>query len=174
MRSEIASPMVSSGVRSSEQLVDLEGAGDAAPHPLVRLERGDVVAFEQDAPGGRAQHAGEEVDHGGLAGAVRADQGMAGALLDRERDAVGRGDAAEMLVEAAGLEHDRHVTRPLQQRLARRSRPRIISTMRASRDRASRVCDGAEPDHEQDERAFEERQPQPVPMANTTAAITAP
>ena len=41
--------------------------------------------LEQDTPGIGLQHAGEQIDDGGLAGAVRPDQGMAGALLDPQR-----------------------------------------------------------------------------------------
>ena len=74
-----------------EQLVDLEGAGDAEPHPLVRLEI-DVMSSPSSrmSPGGRAQHAGEQIDEGGLAGAVRADQRVARALLDRDRNVARR------------------------------------------------------------------------------------
>ena len=46
---------------------------------------GDVVAFEQHLAAGRPQHAGQEIDECGLAGAVRPDQGMAGALLHPKR-----------------------------------------------------------------------------------------
>ena len=40
------------------------------------------LAVEQDAARGRPQHAGEQIDQRGLAGAVRADQRVARALLD--------------------------------------------------------------------------------------------
>ena len=65
-----------------EQLIDLEGAHDPQPHPLVRRAVADVLAVEQNAAGGRPLHAGEQIDQRGLAGAVRPDQGVAGALLD--------------------------------------------------------------------------------------------
>ena len=38
----------------------------------------DVLAVEQDAAGGRPQHAGEQIDQRGLAGAVRPDQARGG------------------------------------------------------------------------------------------------
>ena len=91
-----------------EQLVDLEGARDAELHPLVGREPGDGRAVEQDLPARRPQHAGEQVDEGGLAGAVRSDQGVAGAFLDRERDRIGGDDAAEPLVEASRFQDRRH------------------------------------------------------------------
>jgi hypothetical protein len=90
-----------------EQLIDLEGAGDAEAHALVRLEPGDRRAVEQDVAARWAQHAGEQVDEGGLAGAVGADQGVAGALANRDRDRIRRHDAAEPLVETAGFKHGR-------------------------------------------------------------------
>jgi hypothetical protein len=52
----------------------------------VHRQIGDVVAFEQDAPGIGLEHAGQQIDDGGLAGAVRADQRVARALLDPQRD----------------------------------------------------------------------------------------
>ena len=82
-----------------KQLVDLEGARDAEPHARMRAHAGDVVAVEQDLAGTRRQHAGQQIDDRGLAGAVRADQRMARALLDLERHIVGRDDAAEALFE---------------------------------------------------------------------------
>ena len=63
------------------ELVDLEGAREPAQHPGVNRQIGDVVALEQDPPAIGLEHAGQEIDDGGLAGAVRPDQGMAGALL---------------------------------------------------------------------------------------------
>lgn len=58
-------------------------------------ERLDLLPPVADAAGGRWQVAAEDVDEGGLAGAVRADKAVDVALLDRERDAVQRPDAAE-------------------------------------------------------------------------------
>ncbi len=66
----------------AEQLVDLEGAGEAARHPPMRFESGDVLPVETDSAGARAQQPGQQIDQRGLAGAVRPDQRMASALLD--------------------------------------------------------------------------------------------
>ena len=63
-------------------------------------------------PAARRQHAGQEVDEGGLAGAVRPDQGVPRARLEPERDVVGRGEAAEALVQADRLERRGHVRSP--------------------------------------------------------------
>ena len=64
------------------ELVDLEGARQAAQHAGMHRQIRDVVALKQDPPGIGLQHAGQQIDDGGLAGAVRADQRVAGALLD--------------------------------------------------------------------------------------------
>ena len=100
-----------------KQLVDLEGPRHAEPNALMRRQRGDVLAVENDAAVGRFQDAGQKVDHGGLAGAVRSDQRVARALLDRQRKIMGGNDAAEALFEAYGFE-DRHdfSVRPAQHR----------------------------------------------------------
>ena len=47
------------------------------PFCEIRLERqpGDVLAVEDDAARGRAQHAGQAIEERALAGAVRADDG---------------------------------------------------------------------------------------------------
>ena len=93
-----------------EQLVDLEGADDAAPDAPMGGQRRDVGAVEDDPSGGWQEHAGEQVDERRLAGAVRADQRVARAALDGQRDVVaGRGQAAEALDQRAGLEDGRHV-----------------------------------------------------------------
>ena len=90
-----------------EQLIDLERARHAEPHPLMRRSVGNVTAFEHDAAGGRLEHAGEEIDHGGLAGAVRPDQRVARALLHGQIDALRGKDAAEALFQPDGFK-DRH------------------------------------------------------------------
>ena len=64
--------------QAAEQPVDLEGARDAeldalAPAPCVVMS----CALQQHRAGRGQQHAGEQIDEGGLAGAVRADQRVA-------------------------------------------------------------------------------------------------
>jgi len=52
----------------------LEGPHEAAAHALRRPEAGDILVAERDRAGIRQEIAGDEVDEGRLAGAVRADQ----------------------------------------------------------------------------------------------------
>ena len=87
----------------------------------------DVLAFERDAAGGGLQHAGQQVDQRGLAGAVGADQRVARAARDVQADVVGGGDAAEALDQALGLQDDR---RSCGTALARRTRSTAASAAR--------------------------------------------
>ena len=79
-RCRMASATCSAGVMSGKQPRHLEGAHQPAPDALHRAHAGHVLAGERDLAGIRPQMAGDEIDEGGLAGAVRADQ----------RDAVAR------------------------------------------------------------------------------------
>ena len=60
-----------------EQRVDLERAHQPAFHPLMRLQRGDVVTAKMNASGVGPQHARHQIDESGLAGTVRTDQRVA-------------------------------------------------------------------------------------------------
>ena len=91
----------------AEQPIDLEGAGDAELDALGLRDRGDVAAVEQHAAGRRRQHAGEQIDERGLAGAVGTDQRVAGAALEPEVDVARGGERAEIFAQAAGLEQRR-------------------------------------------------------------------
>src|SRR5690606_40564869 len=94
-------------VHALEEARGLEGAGQAQAGHLVGLERGRLDVAD---PGGARrwrQVSGEEVDEGGLAGAVRADHRKDLALVDVEVDAVDGDDAAEPLDEPARREDDR-------------------------------------------------------------------
>ena len=57
----------------AEQADGLEGAGDAALGDQVGPQPGDVGAVQADRAAGGAQEAGDDVEQGGLAGAVGAD-----------------------------------------------------------------------------------------------------
>ena len=95
--------------RPAEQPVDLERARDAELDPLGLALAGDVAAGEQHATFGRRQHAGEEIDKRGLAGAVGADQRVARAGFELEVDILHGPERAEIAAERlrfeAGLAH---------------------------------------------------------------------
>ncbi len=80
-----------------ERLHDLERAGEPAPRRLERVLARHVLAGEADRAGGGLVDAGDEVDERRLPRPVRADEADDLALLQRERDVVGRLDAAERL-----------------------------------------------------------------------------
>ena len=79
---------------------DLEAAHQAEPRDLGRLHAGDVAVLEMDRAAGRRQEGGEQIEAGGLAGAVRADQGMDGAGAHAQRHIVHGDEAAEFRVKA--------------------------------------------------------------------------
>ena len=73
---------------------------------LVLLHRG-IEAVELDAAAGRAQQRGEHLDGGGLARAVRAEEGEDLALRDVEGDVVDGGEIAEAFDQMADRNHPR-------------------------------------------------------------------
>ena len=85
---------------------DLEGAHEAEPGDVGRSERRDVAAVVGDPALGRGQELGEQVEAGGLAGAVRADQRVDGAAAHVERHTVDGGEALEFLGQVRGREDD--------------------------------------------------------------------
>ena len=87
--------MLSSVVHALEQGDVLERAGDAAPRRLPWLHPGAALALEGDRALGRVIEAVDAVQHRGLAGAVRTDDGADLALEDVERDIAQRLHAAE-------------------------------------------------------------------------------
>src|SRR3954451_22457826 len=96
-----------------EELRQLEAAADAAVDDGPRREAEDRLAVILDLPGLWRQVAGRHVDEGGLARAVRADDGEELAGHDVEVDAVGRLHAAEGELQAAGgEERGAHGARP--------------------------------------------------------------
>src|SRR5579875_1190493 len=85
-----------------EKRIDLEGACEAAPHALARLEIRYVVLAQENSSGVGSKHAGHEVDQRGLAGAVRTDQRIARAHRKADGDVARDHEGAETLGEAAG------------------------------------------------------------------------
>src|SRR5258706_13621301 len=90
--------------KAAEERVDLERAADAALHALRLRHAGDVLAAEEDAARARRERAGEQVHERGLAGAVRADEGMARAGLEREVDPLRDRERAEILAKRSGFQ----------------------------------------------------------------------
>src|SRR5690606_37600539 len=96
-----------------------------------------VLPAQQDLAAIGRQNPGQQVDEGGLARAVRPDQGMARALFQRQRDLVGRDQPAEALFQRDGFQRGGHARPSLRMRRSRargaasiRSRP--ISTTTSS------------------------------------------
>ena len=77
----------SSTVRRGEHRAALGRVGDALLAQDVRRLTGDVVALEQQLPGGGRDEPRADAGHGGLAGAVGPDQRHRRAGADRERHA---------------------------------------------------------------------------------------
>jgi len=92
------------GGEIGEERGDLEGPADAARRASRGAELRDVVAVEQDAARGRRDLAGHQVEIGGLAGAVGADDGGQFAGSEGGGDAVDRDVAAEADRQVVGLE----------------------------------------------------------------------
>src|SRR6202030_3844598 len=64
-----------------------------------------LAAMQLNRSGGRPQDAGDEVEHGGLAGAVRADQADDLALVDDGIEAIDSGQAAEAASQGLNLQN---------------------------------------------------------------------
>ena len=108
----------------AEQPVDLERARDAELDACGLGDARDVAALEQHLARRGRDHAGQEIDERGLAGAVRADQRVARAGLQAKVDVARGGERAEVATEAAGLEQGRGHRSPSRMRAgpAQRSR----------------------------------------------------
>src|SRR5208283_1838398 len=87
-----------------EDFGDLEGARHAASDAVGDGKLRDGLAGEHDLTRRRREEAADHVEEGGLAGAVRANDGAQLAGLDRHRDVVDGDQAAEALGEVADLE----------------------------------------------------------------------
>src|SRR5262249_40372762 len=94
-----------------EQRGELERPDQAALDDPVRSEPGDVLTVEPDRPGRRLEEPRQEVEAGGLARPVGADQPDDLALRDAEVEVLDRGEPVEALGELAGLQQ-RHAVSP--------------------------------------------------------------
>jgi hypothetical protein len=85
---------------------DLEGAHEAEAGDLGRSHRRDVAAVVLDPPPGRGQELSQEIEAGGLAGPVRADQGVNRPTPHSEGHPVDGGETLELLGQVRGREND--------------------------------------------------------------------
>ena len=85
---------------------NLERADDPHAGDLGRTGGRDVAAIEENLPAGGSEEPGEQVEAGGLAGAVRTDQGVDVAALDPQVDFADRRESPELLAEFPGLQDD--------------------------------------------------------------------
>ena len=78
---------------------------------IERVPHRGIAALQRDAALGRLVEAGDAVEHGGLAGAVRPDQRGDGAALDVEGQIVDGDEAAEAHGQMLDAEHGGAVAR---------------------------------------------------------------
>src|SRR4051794_15704162 len=83
---------------------NLEAADQPETRDHGRLHPGDVAALEPDRAPRRRQEGGQQVEARRLAGPVRTDQGVDGARLDAQIDAVNGNEAAEFSRQALCLQ----------------------------------------------------------------------
>ena len=89
-----------------EEVRDLERASDAGLGDRFRRKARDGRALEENVAFVRRIVPGDQVEGRGLTRAVRADQGVEGAIAHRDVDALHGLERAEALGDAAGLEDD--------------------------------------------------------------------
>jgi len=83
---------------------DLEAAHQAQTGDGGGLAAGYVLALEADGAAGGDEEVGEEIEAGGLAGAVGTDQRMDRTLLHAQRHIVHGDEAAELLGQPCRLQ----------------------------------------------------------------------
>ena len=71
---------------AAEHLRRLESAGDAGAREGIRRQAGRRTAVEGDLPGGGCIEAGQHVEEGSLASAIRSDDRVDAATLHRQAD----------------------------------------------------------------------------------------
>ena len=90
----------------AERTRDLEGAPYSLMTDRMRRQAADLLAFEADRAGRRAQRAGNEIEGRALAGAVRPDQAEDFARAQFEGDLVDGQESSEAFTQAIDLEHE--------------------------------------------------------------------
>ena len=91
--------------RAGKDADELEGSGDAGATYLEGPDADDLIALKDDRPGVRRQFASDEVEDGGLARAVRADEAGDAAGGDIEGEVADGDETAESFPEAMDAEH---------------------------------------------------------------------
>ena len=107
----------------------------------MTLHAGDVAALEHDLAGGRRDLAGQHLEEGRLAGAVRADDAAQLALVDGEVDVAVGDDAAVALGQAGRLQDRPGIASAMRDRLGRhraRGGARAAAAARARRPASAR------------------------------------
>src|SRR5262249_50192829 len=88
-----------------QDIGDLVGAGDALRGDEVGGKPGDILAVEHNSPRRGTKDAGETVEEGALARAVRPDDGANFATPNFEIDTIERGQSAEADGQALGAQN---------------------------------------------------------------------
>ena len=94
--------------KQGKDVGDLERPGHSAADARARRPPGHVLSREHDVAVARRQLSGEEVDEGGLAGAIGTDDGRDSAFRKGEVDASYGGEVIERLLQSAHLQQRRH------------------------------------------------------------------
>ena len=81
----------------------LESAGDATLGNLVRRHLADVFAIKNDLARGGTQQAGNQIEDGSLAGAIRTDQTKDATLWHMELNSLQYLQAAKVLADIVEL-----------------------------------------------------------------------
>ena len=110
-----------------DQLDVLERARDAAPDDALRRRLLDPLPLRRDLAAVGGQHAGDQVEHRALAGAVRTDQRDDLGRADVERHVVDGNHAAELLARLAHLAATRRTGLRIFPAPAARLRPSAIA-----------------------------------------------
>ena len=85
---------------------NLKRADQPEPRHVGRRHRGDVLALVANLPARRLQEFGQQIETGGLAGAVRPDQRVDTAATHLERDVANGKETGEFLGQSAGFEDE--------------------------------------------------------------------
>src|SRR5262249_30148678 len=108
---------------TEEQVGDLKGPGDAEPHEHKGRFSRNIAPAQLDAAGVGPQRSRYEIEHGALAGAIRADDRGDTERRRLEAEITHRPQSAEGLVECGHLDHGAALARAVVSRRASPIRP---------------------------------------------------